>query len=145
MIKEINLGVAVQVEEGLIVPVVRDANKKTLAEIAKYTNRLVEGAREGKLSSSDLTGGTFTISNLGMCGVDVFTPLINPPETAILGVGRIIDKPVVSNGEIKISPTMYLSLSFDHRVIDGAQAARFVQRIGQILQDPSSLLSSMNP
>lgn len=140
LIKEINVGMAVQLDEGVIVPVVHDANKKTLAEIAKCTNRLIDDAGEGKLSSSDLAGGTFTVSNLGMYGVDVFTPLINTPETAILGVGRIIDRPVVSNGEIEIRPMMYLSLSFDHRAIDGAQAVRFVQRLARILQDPSSTL-----
>jgi len=139
LIDEINVGVAVEVEEGLIVPVVRDADRKTLSEIAKSTKQLIDGAREGKLSSSQLTGSTFTITNLGSYGVEVFTPLINPPETAILGVGRILEKPVVSNGEVKIRPMMYLSLSFDHRVIDGALAARFLQTIRQTLQDPASL------
>lgn len=140
LIDEINIGVAVEVEEGLIVPVVHDADKKTLSEIAKSTKQLIDGAREGKLASSELTGSTFTITNLGSYGVDVFTPLINPPETAILGVGRILEKPVVSNGEVKIRPMMYLSLSFDHRVIDGALAARFLQTIRQALEDPASVL-----
>jgi pyruvate dehydrogenase E2 component (dihydrolipoamide acetyltransferase) len=140
LIDEINVGVAVEVEEGLIVPVVHDADKKTLSEIAKSTKLLIDGAREGKLSASQLTGSTFTITNLGPYGVDAFTPLINPPETAILGVGRILEKPVVSNGEVKIRPMMYLSLSFDHRVIDGALAARFLQTIRQALEDPSSVL-----
>jgi pyruvate dehydrogenase E2 component (dihydrolipoamide acetyltransferase) len=140
LIEEINIGVAVEVPEGLIVPVVRDADKKTLAQIARSTKQLIDGARDGKLSSSELTGGTFTITNLGPFGVDVFTPLINPPETAILGVGKIADKPMASDGKVEIRPMMYLSLSFDHRVIDGALAARFLQRIKQILEHPSSVL-----
>jgi len=140
LIEQINIGVAVEVPEGLIVPVVRDADKKTLAQIARSTKQLIDGARDGKLSSSELTGGTFTITNLGPYGVDVFTPLINPPETAILGVGKIADKPMASDGKIEIRPMMYLSLSFDHRVIDGALAARFLQRIKQILEHPSSLI-----
>ena len=140
LIEQINIGVAVEVPEGLIVPVVRDADKKTLAQIARSTKQLIDGARDGKLSSSELTGGTFTITNLGPYGVDVFTPLINPPETAILGVGKIADKPVVLDGKVDIRPTMYLSLSFDHRVIDGALAARFLQRMTQILEHPSSLI-----
>jgi pyruvate dehydrogenase E2 component (dihydrolipoamide acetyltransferase) len=139
LIDEVNLGVAVEVEDGLIVPVVHGADEKTLAQISRDTKRLIDGAKEGKLSSSELIGGTFTISNLGHYGVDSFTPLINPPETAILGAGRIIEKPVVANGEVKIRPMMFLSLSFDHRVIDGAQAARFLQRIEQILLSPSML------
>jgi len=141
LIEEINIGVAVEVEEGLIVPVVRNADKKTLTEIATSTKQLVDGAREGRLSSSELTGGTFTISNLGSYSVDAFTPLINPPETAILGVGRIVNKPAVSDGQIKIKPMMCLSLSFDHRVIDGAVAARFLQRIKEILETPSPLVA----
>jgi pyruvate dehydrogenase E2 component (dihydrolipoamide acetyltransferase) len=141
LIEEINIGVAVEVEEGLVVPVVHDADKKTLADVAKSTKQLVDGAKAGRLSSSELTGGTFTISNLGSYGVDVFTPLINLPETAILGVGRIVEKPIVSNGQLTIKPMMCLSLSFDHRVIDGALAARFLQRIREILKAPSVLVS----
>lgn len=140
LIGEINIGVAVEVEEGLVVPVVHDADKKTLAEVAKSTKQLVDGARAGRLSSSELAGGTFTISNLGSYGVDVFTPLINLPETAILGVGRIVEKPIASNGQVSVKPMMCLSLSFDHRVIDGALAARFLQRIREILEAPSVLV-----
>jgi pyruvate dehydrogenase E2 component (dihydrolipoamide acetyltransferase) len=140
LIEEINIGVAVEVAEGLIVPVVRDADRKTLSQIARSTKHLIDGARDGKLSSSELTGGTFTITNLGPYGVDVFTPLINPPETAILGVGKIADKPMASDGKVEIRPMMYLSLSFDHRVIDGALAARFLQKMKQILEHPSSAL-----
>jgi pyruvate dehydrogenase E2 component (dihydrolipoamide acetyltransferase) len=139
LIDEINIGVAVEVEEGLVVPVVHDADKKTLADVAKSTKQLVDGARAGKLSSSELAGGTFTISNLGSYGIDVFTPLINLPETAILGVGRIVEKPIAFKGQLRVKPMMCLSLSFDHRVIDGALAARFLLRIREILEAPSVL------
>jgi pyruvate dehydrogenase E2 component (dihydrolipoamide acetyltransferase) len=139
LIDEINIGVAVEVEEGLVVPVVHDADKKTLTDVAKSTKQLVDGARAGRLLSSELAGGTFTISNLGSYGVDVFTPLINLPETAILGVGRIVEKPVASNGQLSVKPMMYLSLSFDHRAIDGALAARFLLKIREILEAPSVL------
>jgi pyruvate dehydrogenase E2 component (dihydrolipoamide acetyltransferase) len=132
--ENINIGVAVATEKGLIVPVVHDADKKTLPEVASEVKELVEKAREGKLEKENVSGGTFTITNLGMYGVDVFTPIINPPETAILGVGRIMEKPVVVNGEIKIKPIMILSLSYDHRVIDGAPAAQFLKTIKELLE-----------
>jgi len=132
--EDINVGVAVATEKGLVVPVVHNADKKSLNEIASALKELVEKAREGKLTKEDLTGGTFTITNLGMYGVDVFIPIINPPETAILGVGRVSEKPVVVNNEIKTKPTMHLSLSFDHRIVDGAPAAQFLQRVKHILE-----------
>jgi len=132
--ENINIGVAVATEKGLMVPVVHDADKKTLHEVASEVKELVEKAREGKLEKENVSGGTFTITNLGMYGVDVFTPIINPPETAILGVGRIVEKPVVVNGEIKIKPIMILSLSYDHRVIDGAPAAQFLKTIKELLE-----------
>jgi len=141
LMEDINVGVAVEVEEGLIVPVVRNADKKTLVEITKSTKQLIERAKEGKLSSSEVSGGTFTITNLGSYGVETFTPLVNPPETAILGVGTIADKPVVIGGQITVRPVAFLSLSFDHRVIDGASAARFLQRLKQIIENPAPLLS----
>jgi pyruvate dehydrogenase E2 component (dihydrolipoamide acetyltransferase) len=137
--EDINIGVAVATEKGLVVPVIRNANKKSLAQIAAVLKELVEKAREGKLTREDLTGGTFTITNLGMYGVEVFIPIINPPEAAILGVGRVSEKPVMVNKELKVKPVMYLSLSFDHRIIDGAPAAKFLQRVKQILEsEPNS-------
>jgi pyruvate dehydrogenase E2 component (dihydrolipoamide acetyltransferase) len=132
--EDINIGVAVATEKGLVVPVVRNANKKSLTQIASILKELVEKAREGKLEKEDVTGGTFTITNLGMYGVEVFIPIINPPEAAILGVGKVVEKPVIENKEIKIKPTTHLSLSFDHRIIDGAPAAKFLQRVKQILE-----------
>jgi len=135
--KEINIGVAVALDDGLIVPVVFSADKKGLFEISEEVKALAEKARKGELSSDKVKGGSFTVTNLGMYGVDVFTPIINPPESAILGVGRITRKPVVcENDEIKIKPMMWLSLSFDHRLIDGALAAQFLSRVKDYLEDP---------
>jgi len=132
--EDVNVGVAVATDKGLIVPVIKEADKKSLNEIASALKELIEKAREGKLTKEDVTGGTFTITNLGMYGVDVFIPIINPPETAILGVGRVTEKPVVVNGQIAIKPVMQLSLSFDHRIVDGAPAAKFLQRVKKILE-----------
>jgi pyruvate dehydrogenase E2 component (dihydrolipoamide acetyltransferase) len=137
--QDINIGVAVATEKGLVVPVIRNADKKSLTQIASTLKELVERAREGKLAKEDMTGGTFTITNLGMYGVEVFIPIINPPEAAILGVGKVIEKPVIENKEIKIKPIMHLSLSFDHRIVDGAPAARFLQKIKQLLESESKL------
>lgn len=132
---DVNVGVAVATDRGLLVPVVHNADGKTLSEIAGVTKDLVEKAKQNKLTKDDLTGGTFTITNLGMYGVDVFIPIINPPETAILGVGRIAEKPVIVNNEIKPKPLMQLSLSYDHRIVDGAPAAQFLQKVKQILEN----------
>jgi pyruvate dehydrogenase E2 component (dihydrolipoamide acetyltransferase) len=134
LLERVNIGVAVSLEQGLIVPVIHDADRKSIVEISTSLSELVDKARQNKLSLDEVTGGTFTVSNLGMYGVDVFTPIINPPENAILGVGRIADKPVVLNGQIVARPVVVLSLSFDHRVMDGAQAASFLQRIKQIVE-----------
>jgi len=138
---DINIGVAVATEMGLIVPVIRNANGKSLTEIASTLKELVEKAKQSKLAKEELTGGTFTITNLGMYGVDVFTPIINPPETAILGVGRVAEKPVVVEEKIVVRPTMQLSLTFDHRVVDGAPAAQFLQKVKQNLESPEALLA----
>ncbi len=98
---------------------------------------LLEKARQGKLTKEDLTAGTFTITNLGMYGVDVFFPIINPPETAILGVGRVVEKPAAVDGQVTIKPSMQLSLVYDHRIVDGAPAARFLQTVKQVLETNS--------
>ncbi len=132
----INIGVAVSTNNGLIVPVIHNCEKKSIVDISKISKELINKAHNGKLSGDDLSGGTFTISNLGMFDVMTFVPIINPPESAILGVGQIEKRPVVISGEIEIKPMMLLSLSADHRVIDGALAARFLQRIKQILENP---------
>ncbi len=117
-----------------MVPVVNKANAKSLTEISEESRSLIERARAGKASHDDLTGGTFTITNLGMYGIETFVPIINPPETAILGVGAIRKKLVPAEEEIEVKPLMNLTLSFDHRVVNGASAARFMQRLKQILE-----------
>lgn len=137
----INIGVAVDTERGLLVPVIRDAASKRLGDITVEFRTLVERARAGQSLPDDLTGGTFTITNLGMYEVDGFTPIINLPECAILGVGRIVEKPVAVNGQVVIRPMMVLSLTFDHRINDGAPAARFLQRIKQLIERPYLLLA----
>jgi pyruvate dehydrogenase E2 component (dihydrolipoamide acetyltransferase) len=137
---EINIGLAVALPDGLMVPVIKNAAGKGLAEITKDAKEIGQHARENKLLPDQLKGATFTISNLGMYAVDTFTPIINQPESAILGVGRIQDKPVAVNGALEIRPMMALSLSFDHRVIDGAPAAAFLTELKQILENPYELL-----
>lgn len=132
----VNIGMAVAIDGGLVVPVIRDANKKTPEEIARCTKDLSEKARTGKLSGEEMTGGTFTVSNLGSKGVDMFTPIISPPESAILGVGRAVEKAVVRNKEIVVRPMMVISLTADHRVIDGAPAADFMQTLKAIIEKP---------
>jgi pyruvate dehydrogenase E2 component (dihydrolipoamide acetyltransferase) len=137
---EINVGVAVALEDGLIVPVIKNTNKLGIGAISQLVKELAEKARSGKLTPDEYKGGTFTVTNLGMFGVDSFTPIINPPESAILGVNRIQKKPVVVNDEIVIRPMMTLSLSFDHRLIDGSVAAQFLQRVKALLENPDLLL-----
>ncbi len=141
LLSEVHVGLAAAVDHGLVVPVIHYAHTKTLTEIAVIVKSLLEKARKGKLLPGEMTGGTFTVSNLGMYEIDAFTPIINPPETGILGVGRIMEKPVVKNGAIVACPVVTLSLSFDHRVIDGAPAARFLQKIKRLLENPLLLLA----
>lgn len=138
-LEEINIGVAVATEAGLFVPVVREANRKTLMQISAEVKQLARRARRGRLTPDDITGGTFTVSNLGMYAVDAFTPIINPPETAILGVGRTVDTPAVYRGQICIRPLCTLSLSFDHRLVDGAPAAAFLTYLKEILEKPHKI------
>jgi pyruvate dehydrogenase E2 component (dihydrolipoamide acetyltransferase) len=133
--EDVNVGIAVATEKGLVVPVVHNADKKLLKEIGERVKDLIEKAKQGRLSKEDLTGGTFTITNLGMFGVDVFIPIINPPEAAILGVGRIAEKPAVVAGEVKMKPITQLSLSYDHRIVDGAPAAQFLQKVKNVLEN----------
>ncbi|MGD8676636.1 MAG: dihydrolipoamide acetyltransferase family protein [Desulfobacterales bacterium] len=137
----VNMGIAVALPEGLIVPKLRKAEKKTLLEIAKEIRELAKKAREGALSMEEVTDGTFTISNVSMLGMDGFTPVLNPPETGILGVGRVIEKPAVFNGEIAIRQMMTLSLTFDHRVVDGAPAMTFLRDLARYLAQPMLILA----
>jgi pyruvate dehydrogenase E2 component (dihydrolipoamide acetyltransferase) len=140
LLEEINIGVAIALQDGLIVPVIRNADRKSLAEIATTLRDLAQKAREEKLSLEDVGGGTFTLSNMGMLGIDKFNAIINPPECSILGVGRTVEKPVVQGGEIKIKPMAWLSLSSDHRIVDGATAALFLNHIKKLLENPTLLL-----
>lgn len=137
----VNMGIAVALPDGLIVPVLRDADKKGLLEIAKEARELARKARGGDLTVDEVTGGTFTITNLSMFEVDGFTPILRSPETGILGVGRVKEKPAVYNGEITIRPMMFLSLTFDHRVVDGAPAAEFLETVARYLQQPTLALT----
>jgi pyruvate dehydrogenase E2 component (dihydrolipoamide acetyltransferase) len=132
----VHMGVAVALEDGLIVPVIRDAASRPLAEIAQDRAELAAKAQAGTLSLDEVEGGTFTISNLGSFGADAFTPIVNPPQCAILGVGRIVDKPVAVAGRVEVRPMGWLSLTFDHRIVDGAPAARFLQELGDRLGAP---------
>ncbi|UOF90397.1 2-oxo acid dehydrogenase subunit E2 [Fodinisporobacter ferrooxydans] len=136
----VNIGLAVSIPNGLIVPVVKDTQRKGLSELTSDCKNLANLSRTGKLLPDHMTGGTFTISNLGMYAIDAFTPIINQPESAILGVGRIQEKPVGVNGTIVLRPMMTLSLSFDHRVIDGAPAAEFLQTVKDILENPYRMI-----
>jgi pyruvate dehydrogenase E2 component (dihydrolipoamide acetyltransferase) len=138
----VNLGMAVDTERGLLVPVIRDADQKSLRQFGADFRALVERARNGRSLPDDLTGGTFTITNLGMYDVDAFTPVINLPEAAILGVGRIAPKVVAYHGEAAIRQMWTLSLVFDHRLTDGAPAARFLQAIKQMVEEPYLLLTA---
>ena len=140
LLSEINIGVAVALEDGLVVPVVQNADKERLSEISEQVKSFAERARGNQLTPGELQGGTFTITNLGNFGIDAFTPIINPPESAILGVGRILKKPVVHDDEIVIRSMLTLSLTFDHRVVDGAPAAQFLQTVSGYIQDPYLLL-----
>jgi pyruvate dehydrogenase E2 component (dihydrolipoamide acetyltransferase) len=129
LFEDVNIGVAVATKNGLVVPVIRNGNAKTLREINASIRELTEKAENEKLCREDVTGGTFTITNLGMYQVDFFTPIINPPEAAILGVGRIAKKPAVINDQIQVKPLTTLSLSYDHRIVDGAPAADFLLKV----------------
>ena len=138
-LKELNVGVAVALEEGLIVPVLRDLAGKSLGQIAVAARELVTKAREGRLMPDDFVGGTFTVSNMGTLGVDEFSAIINPPESAILAAGRAVERPVVINGAIEVRPMMKMTMSSDHRLIDGAVAARFLGHVKELLESPDSL------
>jgi pyruvate dehydrogenase E2 component (dihydrolipoamide acetyltransferase) len=137
---QVNVGLAVDTERGLLVPVVRDVGNKSVVQIAQDAAGLTERARAGRATSGDLSGGTFTITNLGMYEIDAFTPIVNLPETAILGVGRIVAKPVVvdeAKETIAVRRMLALSLTFDHRLVDGAPAARFLQEIKRLVERPT--------
>ena len=140
-LKNINIGMAMAIKDGLVVPVIHNANKKSIIHIAKDRTALIDKGRGGKLGPAEMTGGTFTVSAMGMFGTELFTAIINQPENAILGVGAIIDKPVVVNKQIVIKPMMNLSLTYDHRTIDGAEAGQFLRTLKELHDDPMLILA----
>ena len=142
LIDEVNIGVAVATERGLIVPVVRNADTTDLVGVVTAMKDMAARGREGKLTLKEVTSGTFTITNLGMTAVDSFTPIINPPQVGILGVGRIVKKPVVVNDTIEIRSRITFSLTFDHRVVDGFNAAEFLRKVVEILEDGARLVET---
>jgi 2-oxoglutarate dehydrogenase E2 component (dihydrolipoamide succinyltransferase) len=138
-----DIGIAVSTERGLVVPVVRDADGLTFAEVEKTIGDLGRKARDGKLSMADLTGGTFTISNGGVYGSLMSTPILNPPQSGILGMHKIQERPMAVGGKVEIRPMMYLALSYDHRIIDGREAVTFLVRVKECLEDPQRILLDM--
>ncbi|MBI1880560.1 MAG: 2-oxo acid dehydrogenase subunit E2 [Chloroflexi bacterium] len=141
LLPQVNIGLAVALDDGLIVPVIAEADKRSLADLAQARIRLTERARANQLTKEEISGGTFTVTNLGNYDIDAFTPIINPPEAAILGVGRIVEKVVIYQGKIAQRAMITLSLTFDHRLVDGAPAAAFLQTIKQLLEAPAQLKS----
>lgn len=135
-----DIGIAVSTERGLVVPVIRDADEMSMAQIEIAINEAATKARQGKLSMEEMQGGTFTITNGGVFGSLLATPIINPPQTGILGMHKIQDRPVVENGQIVIRPMMYLALSYDHRLIDGKDSVQFLVSVKELLEDPARLL-----
>ena len=138
--RQIHIGVAMELEDALVVPVTRNPDLKSIKEIDEEINGLIIKTKENRLLPDDLVNGTFTISNLGFADIDYFTPILRPPESGILGVGRIVEKPVVKDGQVLPEATIGLSLTFDHRIIDGAPAARFLKTVKDILEEPLLML-----
>ena len=138
-----DIGVAVGTEQGLVVPVVRDADQKSFAEIEKTISEYGRKARDGKLTIDDLSGGTFTISNGGIYGSLMSTPILNPPQSGILGMHKIERRPVAVGDEVEIRPMMYVALSYDHRIVDGREAVTFLVRVKECVEDPSRILFEM--
>jgi 2-oxoglutarate dehydrogenase E2 component (dihydrolipoamide succinyltransferase) len=135
-----DIGVAVSSERGLVVPVIRDTDKMDMAEIEKAIVYYGQRARDNKITVDELTGGTFTISNGGVFGSLLSTPILNPPQSAILGMHKIQERPMAINGQVVIRPMMYLALSYDHRIVDGKEAVQFLVKIKELVEDPTRLL-----
>ena len=135
-----DIGVAVGASEGLVVPVLRDADRLTFAEVEKGIREFAKRAEDGTLSLADLKGGTFTITNGGVFGSLLSTPILNPPQVGILGLHKIQDRPIAVNGQVVIRPMMYVALTYDHRIIDGSEAVRFLVRVKELVEDPGALL-----
>jgi 2-oxoglutarate dehydrogenase E2 component (dihydrolipoamide succinyltransferase) len=135
-----DIGIAVGTDEGLVVPVVRDADRKSFADLEKGIAEVAVRAREGKLTLEELQGGTFTITNGGIYGSMLSTPILNPPQVGILGMHNIVERPVVVDGRVEIRPMMYLALTYDHRIVDGSEAVRFLVAIKEMIEDPETML-----
>jgi 2-oxoglutarate dehydrogenase E2 component (dihydrolipoamide succinyltransferase) len=135
-----DIGIAVSAPKGLMVPVIRNAGDLSLAQIESTILQLAGKAREGKLSIDEMSGGTFTITNGGVFGSMLSTPIINPPQSAILGMHNIVERPVAVNGKVEIRPIMYVALSYDHRIIDGRESVGFLVKVKQMLEDPIKML-----
>ena len=137
-----DIGIAVSSPKGLMVPVVRNADELSLAEIEREIMRLAIKARDGKITPDEMSGGTFTITNGGVFGSMLSTPIINPPQSAILGMHNIIERPVAINGKVVIRPIMYVALSYDHRIIDGKESVSFLVKVKELLEDPESMITA---
>jgi 2-oxoglutarate dehydrogenase E2 component (dihydrolipoamide succinyltransferase) len=135
-----DIGIAVSTESGLVVPVVHDADRLSFAEIERDIAELAQRARDGSLTLQELQGGTFTITNGGIFGSLLSTPILNYPQVGILGMHKIQERPIAVNGQVEIRPMMYVALSYDHRIVDGSEAVRFLVRVKELLEDPESLL-----
>ena len=135
-----DIGVAVGASEGLVVPVLRDADRLSFAEIEQHIREFARRAEDGTLSLADLKGGTFTITNGGVFGSLLSTPILNPPQVGILGLHAIQQRPIAVNGQVAIHPMMYVALTYDHRIVDGAEAVQFLVRVKQLVEDPGALL-----
>jgi 2-oxoglutarate dehydrogenase E2 component (dihydrolipoamide succinyltransferase) len=140
-----DVSIAVSAPKGLVVPVIRSAEKLSLDEIEKEVKRLATKARDNKLSLDEMTGGTFTITNGGVFGSMMSTPIINAPQSGILGMHNIVERAVVENGQIVIRPMMYLALSYDHRIIDGRESVSFLVRVKQLLENPEMMFDGKKP
>jgi 2-oxoglutarate dehydrogenase E2 component (dihydrolipoamide succinyltransferase) len=138
--KYADIGIAVSAPKGLVVPVVRNAEKMSLAEIETAIKNLAVKARDNKITLEDMSGGTFTITNGGVFGSMMSTPIINPPQSAILGMHNVVERPVALNGQVVIRPMMYVALSYDHRIIDGRESVGFLVKVKEMLENPTKML-----
>jgi 2-oxoglutarate dehydrogenase E2 component (dihydrolipoamide succinyltransferase) len=138
--KYVDIGIAVSAPKGLVVPVIRNAENLTLDQIEKNIKELAAKARENKITLDEMTGGTFTITNGGVFGSMLSTPIINPPQSAILGMHNIVERPIAVDGKVEIHPIMYVALSYDHRVIDGRESVGFLVKVKEMIEDPVKML-----
>jgi 2-oxoglutarate dehydrogenase E2 component (dihydrolipoamide succinyltransferase) len=136
----VNMGIAVASDQGLVVPNIKDADRKGMLDVSREISAVAKRARDGKLTMEDLTGGTFTITNGGVFGSLVSTPIINFPQVGILGLHKTQDRPVAINGQVVIRPMMYIALSYDHRIVEGAHAVQFLVRVKELIEDPAAML-----